>query len=217
MKRRRPGPSRHSKTAFFGMSETSRLPRAASQTGPSTRVKPPATFSSVAPGERGGRSVDRVGRRGRRARAAGAARCPRARGARGRPRRRGRARPWPSGRRGAAPSRRGSSVDAPAADANFNHLEMLALAVAGDIVAHDNLSPRLSGGDVAGELVLRRPWAGSTLSTTAVTAVLDCRPPTALGGGSVLPLRYGRGALGFVVCAAKFARGEPEPAVIASE
>jgi len=30
-------------------------------------------------------------------------------------------------------------VDAPATDANLDHLEMLALAVAGDIVAHDNL------------------------------------------------------------------------------
>jgi hypothetical protein len=30
-------------------------------------------------------------------------------------------------------------VDAPATDANFNHLEMLTLAVAGDIVAHDYL------------------------------------------------------------------------------
>jgi hypothetical protein len=41
-------------------------------------------------------------------------------------------------------------VDAREADANFNRLVMLALDVAGDIVAHDNLSPRLPGGDVAG-------------------------------------------------------------------
>jgi hypothetical protein len=41
-------------------------------------------------------------------------------------------------------------VDAREAGANFNHLVILALAVAGDIVAHDNLSPRLPGGDAAG-------------------------------------------------------------------
>jgi hypothetical protein len=41
-------------------------------------------------------------------------------------------------------------MDAREADANFNHLVMLALAAAGDIVAHDNLSPRLPGGDLAG-------------------------------------------------------------------
>jgi hypothetical protein len=41
-------------------------------------------------------------------------------------------------------------VDAPEAGANFNHLVMLALDVAGDIVAHDNLSPLPPGGDVAG-------------------------------------------------------------------
>jgi hypothetical protein len=114
-------------------------------------------------------------------------------------------------------------VDAPATAANFNHLEMLALAVAGDIVAHDNLFLAFLVVIEQGELVLPRPVA-SFFPAPWPGRRSPLRPYRHLGlltahgvGGSVLPFEIQPGRRRVHRLRGEVRPGEPERAVIASE
>ena len=197
------------------MSETSRLPRAASQTGPSAQPKPPATFSSAAPG--GTRRSKRGSRRTTRPARSGGEGCPL-------PTRTWGARTATAARtstpmairtsRRPRPSRRGSSCGCPTPPTRISIIRGPCAAMcAGDIVArHDR---RLAIAVVIRQGSFRSPCAGSTLSPTAVTAILDCRRSDARGR-SVSTLEIRPALLGFVVCARSSAEGSTEPAEIAS-
>ena len=223
MKRRRPGPSRHSKTAFFrDVRDQKAAARAASQTGPSNRGEASGHLLERGPrGGRGDRSGDRAGldaagALGGRGVAAAHAHVGREDGdgsedehAHGHP-------------DVAAPHRVGAAHRwMPAKPTRISIIWRCLPSLWRATSSLMTTTLLLAGGAVAG-LVPSRPCAGSTLSTTAITAALDCpRPDRARRVGPAAGRSNLRdtaeAASGSSSARQSLRRGEPEPAVIASE